>query len=75
MTIFYLFNGNEYAEYSKSSEVDISALIHQEGTYMYNDWSNQWSLLLGTRSFDPRWKYVNVSDVPKEYRAKLLLLT
>lgn len=75
MNIFYLFNGNEYAEYGKSSEVDISSLIHQEGTYIYSDLSKGWGRFHQPQGCDLNWFWVSIEDVPKEYRAKLLLLT
>ena len=72
MTNYYIFHGNTY--YSTTKPIEMSK-EQPPDTYMYSDWSHSWSRFYKPPKCGLNWFWVDIRDVPKEYRAKLLLLT
>ena len=72
MTNYYIFHGDTFYSTTKTNEMDKEYL---PDTYMYSDWSKCWCRFYQPTDCSINWYWEDINDVPKEYRAKLLLLT
>lgn len=72
MINYYIFHGDTF--YVTTTPVEMSK-AQLPNTYMYSGWSKSWSRFYKPTGCGINWFWVDINDVPKEYRANLLLLT